>query len=139
MHQFFENLRISSFNCKNVKTSVNEIQYLCDLCDVLLLQETWLYEFDLNFLNSLHKDFYAKGISSMDASKGIITGRPHGGMAVLWRKTLGNMCKIVDLDDNRLLGLEINSSNISILIVNIYMSFNSVDNQDEFHSCLASE
>ena len=33
---------------------------LCDESDNVLLQETWLLDTEVQLLNSLHKDFYAK-------------------------------------------------------------------------------
>ena len=33
-------INVCSYNCKNVRTSVDEIETLCDKCDILLLQET---------------------------------------------------------------------------------------------------
>lgn len=100
-------IRICSFNCKNVKTSVCEINEICNNFDVIMLQETWLLDFELPMLNDIHPDFYARGITTMKAESGIVQGRPHGGLAVLWRKCIGPMCTIVDLNDDRLLGFEI--------------------------------
>ena len=60
--KIFNELTIRSFNCKNNKTSVNEIQGLCKDCDIILLQETWLCDQEISFMNSIHKDFYSRGI-----------------------------------------------------------------------------
>jgi len=61
----------------------------------------------------------------MDSSIHLLAGRPHGGLGVLWRKSLGDKCNIVDLDDTRLLCMEIaikhNDDEIKLLFVNIYM------------------
>ena len=40
----------------------------------------------------------------------LITGRPHGGMSVLWKKSLSNSIRTIQYDDNRdnrILGIEI--------------------------------
>ena len=70
------NLRITSFNCKNVKTSVDSIVNLCASSDIILLQETWLCEDELHMLNSIHNNFYACGVSSMKSDEKILCGRP---------------------------------------------------------------
>ena len=62
----FNPITICSYNRRNLKSSVAEIRSLCDNCDILLLQETWLHEQELSILAGIHPDFYARGISSMD-------------------------------------------------------------------------
>ena len=40
-------------------------------------------------IHTIHPDFYAGGCSSVNSDEYILTGKSHGGLAVLWRKTLG--------------------------------------------------
>jgi hypothetical protein len=69
----------------------------------------------------------------MDTSESIIVGRPFGGLAVMWRKTLGSYCKPITYDDEvRIMGLEISSESTRLLILNFYMPFCSSDNFDDF-------
>jgi len=35
-------LRLSSFNCRSVKSSVDEVKQLCDISSIVMLQEHWL-------------------------------------------------------------------------------------------------
>ena len=86
------NLRISSFNCKNIQSSGLELESLLDSSDIVLLQETWLRDFELPQLGNLHCDFYAKGLSSMDSTEAVISGRPYGAIAILWRKQIAKFC-----------------------------------------------
>ena len=87
-------LAIASLNCRNVKSSVNEIRDICKDYDVLLLQETWLANFEVPVLANIHGNFYGKGISSIDSTNDLSVGRPHGGLAVLWHEEVGNHCSI---------------------------------------------
>ena len=41
-------------------------------------------------------------ISSMSLDDRLITGRPHGGMSVLWNKSLSNSIRTIQYDDNRI-------------------------------------
>ncbi len=41
-------------------------------CDIMCLQETWLAKQDLDRLNTLNKDFYGAGESTMDLSTKIV-------------------------------------------------------------------
>ena len=61
-------LRTSSYNCKNIKSSIDNVRQLCDVNDniIVFLQETWLTHDQLYVLKSLHPDFYADGVSAMD-------------------------------------------------------------------------
>ena len=75
-------------------------------------------------------------MSSMDSSIHPLAGRPHGGLGILWRKSVLEKCNIADLDDARLLGIEIviknNNDEINLLFVYIYMPFYCADNTDDF-------
>jgi exonuclease III len=123
---------LSSFNCKNVRTSVDEIRELCNTCDVILLQETWLTSQDLPYLNTLDERCYSMGVSAMSTEDSVLRGRPHGGLGIMWNKRITHMCKIIEYEDCRILGIEINSDNKKILILNIYLPYDNGDNMDEY-------
>jgi exonuclease III len=82
------NLRVCSFNCRSVKSSINEIQSLCDSNDIVCLQEHWLLPNELNVLSNIHIEFLAAGTSAVDISKELSVGRPYGGSAILYRNTI---------------------------------------------------
>ena len=128
----FESITVCSYNSKNLKTSVTELQALCGKCDLLLLQETWIIDQEIPILAGIHKDFYSRGISSIDTSSGIHRGRPYGGLAILWRKTLGSMCSVSLMDDSRLMAIEIKIDGITMTILNVYMPYDNGNNIEEF-------
>ena len=72
----------------------------------------------------------------MDSSIHLLPVRPHVELGILLRKSLGEKCNIVDLDNTRLLGIGIaiknNDDEIKLLFVNIYMPFDCADNTDDF-------
>ena len=124
-----DNLKICTFNC----TSLEEVKELCDQNDIVLLQEIWFSERDLYILNQLHCDYYGRGVSAFSTEDGVLTGRPHGGIAILWRKLLSNVCNVVTYDDPRIMGLEVNeSSSRQLLILNVYMPYNNLEHMDLF-------
>ncbi|KAJ2947562.1 hypothetical protein O0L34_g17354 [Tuta absoluta] len=61
-----------TFNCQNVKTSMEHVRTLCKTADIIVLQETWLMPFDLGIIHEIHDDFSCVATSSMDISSGII-------------------------------------------------------------------
>ena len=69
-------------------SSMQEIIELCNTCDIICLQETWLSKQNLDFLASIQTDFHGTGISSFDDGDGMLEGSPFGGTAILWHKKL---------------------------------------------------
>ena len=76
----FNALRISSFNCKNVRSSVDEVRKLCDTSDIVILQEMWLSDADIPFLTTIDNNFYSTGVSAMKCDENLLRGQPHRGL-----------------------------------------------------------
>ena len=83
-------LNLVTFNCRSVKSSVDEIKQLCDSYGIIMLQEHWLLPYELSMLSMLHPEFLAVSKSAVNITNGILIGRPYGGTAILYRKYLGN-------------------------------------------------
>ena len=54
-------------------------------------------------------------------------------MAILWQNELGNQCKILNLDDSRIMGVEICNGKEKFIILNLYLPYCCDDNLDEFN------
>ena len=59
-------------------------------------------------------------------------GRPYGGIGVVWRKTISHACTIFDLQDVRLLGIDIDTKDGKLFILNVYLLYQSPDNYEGF-------
>lgn len=119
-------LRITTYNCRSVKSSIEEVKLLCGMSDIVFLQETWLTPDDIGLLQSIHPDFNAIGTSAMSEAlqKGMICGRPYGGLGILWRKSLS--VKPVFYDDPRLLAIDLKCmDNCTVLLLNVYLPYNA--------------
>ena len=94
-------IKICSYNMHGFKNGVSTVQDLCLKYDIILLQEHWLLKGNLNKIGDINENFQAFSLSSMNdkAATAILVGRPFGGVAVLFRKTLSNCIKIVESDD----------------------------------------
>ena len=57
---FTEKRRIYTFNCRSITPSIEEIRNLNQGCDIILLQETWLLDFELSLLSNICQGFYIK-------------------------------------------------------------------------------
>lgn len=130
-------LRISSYNCKSSKRNIGGISRVCAVSDIVFLQEHWLFPADLCSLNSVHSDFMAFGVSSIDPSNGLLSGRPFGGVAVLWRKTLAPLVNPISFDDDRIIGLECCINGLKLLLLGVYLPYNTKHNFDQYVYYLA--
>jgi len=100
-------LRLCTFNCRSVKNSVFDVQKLCESHDIIFLQEHWLLPFELNMLSNLHTEFLAFGTSAVNVRDDLITGRPYGGTAVLYRKKFARFVNIVDCHEPRMCAVKV--------------------------------
>ena len=57
-------------------------------CDILCLQETWMFDNTLDFMNSIHKDYLHVSIAGKDTTTELLRGRPAGGVSILYKKSL---------------------------------------------------
>ncbi|KAF9810794.1 hypothetical protein SFRURICE_014392 [Spodoptera frugiperda] len=76
------------------------------MSDIVALQETWLLPHDISFLSEIDPDFGCTGTSAVDTTAGMLRGRPFGGTALLWRKSVFDNVSIVQCDNPRTLKLE---------------------------------
>lgn len=124
--------KLTSFNCKSAKRSIDNIKDLCVCTDLVALQETWLLPRDIPMLGTKSPDFEWTGKSDVDTTEGSLRGRPHGGLAVLWRKCIFEKVSVVECSTCRLVALTASSKNRKILVFTVYMPTNCPDNLRTF-------
>jgi len=126
------NPKIVSYNCHGLKSSIHDIIDICSKHDVVFLQETWLYNDELHLLSSIHPDFESYGVSAINVEKGIVSGRPYGGLAILWRKSITHLVNICDYKDPRLLGIVLTCPGDKLHLINAYLPYQNVANHDMY-------
>ena len=114
-------LRILSYNCYGLKSSTVDLYELCDKYDIIFLQETLLFKHELPMLSKVHPGFEGMGISTIDDTSGILSGRPYGGLAILVRRKLRPLCDFIFYDDTRIMGMKINNNNECLYFMNVYL------------------
>ena len=85
------------------------------------LQETWTIDSNINILGNIHNDFLFNGISGVDHTVEILQGRPKGGVAILYKKSLSCYIKHIKLSHRRTCSISITIDNVSCLILSVYM------------------
>ena len=124
-----ETFVISSYNCRSIKKSILDVQNICMISDIVFLQEHWLPTQELDYLNNVSTSFCSISSSPVDLSEGILVGRPYGGLAILFKKSLASNIKVIESTSKRLLMVEIvNNDSSKILLVNCYLPYdNGID------------
>ena len=97
-------------NCQGLKSSIHDIQALCSTYDLIFIQESWLFQFELPLLSKIDPDFEGYGINAIDDSTNIVRGRPYGGIAILIRST----AQFHTYNCSRLLGVQLTCNDVSL-------------------------
>ena len=132
-------MNIISFNTKGFKPrNYNYIDYLFKRCHILLLQETWLYEFQNNIITQVLKDSLYHTVSSMDSKDIGRQGRPFGGLAIIWHKNLPFNILPIRTNNKRVACVTVTTDKIKLILINVYMpqNDNSQKSFDEFGDVL---
>ena len=131
----FNSLRIMSYNCYGLNSSLVDLYELCEQFDIIFLQETLLFKHELPALSNIHPEFEGMGISAIDDTSDIFAGRPYGGVAILIRKLLRPeysqcYCEFEFYDDTRMIGLEVKHLKERMYFINMYLPYQCPDNYD---------
>jgi len=83
-------LSICSYNLYGLNNGMSFLSELCNVNDIIFVQEHWLQPSQLHLLNNMNDNFVFYGKSSMDRNvcSGLLKSRPFGAVGVLWRKEL---------------------------------------------------
>ena len=121
-------LRISSYN--STGTAWDKQVLIQDFCDthqpdLLLLQETWLLNSNMSVLNNIHRDYVGNGVSGTPDDE-LLIGRPKGGVAILWKKTLSKLVEFHKVPDtDRACAVTITLGAVKTTCINLYLPVDS--------------
>ena len=91
---------------------------------VWMAQEHWLSEQQLPLLQKTGSQFVARSGMEDALSRGILTGRPYGGVCISWSPKLDPLISpISNSKHKRVVGVVLKNGNKDILILCIYMPF----------------
>ena len=124
------NVKICTFNCHSFTANIDVVRDLCDKFDIILLQETFLTD------ESKIESYIGSNLSffSTLAEFEYFSGRPKGGLLIIWHSDLDSHVKRVACDNNRINGIQLVSDRENILILNIYAPFDNhtIENYNEY-------
>ena len=126
---------IVSFNMHGFRQGKEFLPELCTTHDVVFLQEHWLSSADSASLNCIDSHvLYASYAVDSALSKGVLYGRPFGGVAVLIRRELACHTKLISCADRFIIILI-----DDLVLCNIYMPCNSSPNYVEMYANTLAE
>ena len=114
------NTKIISYNIQSFgEDKYSTVNSLLKTCDFLLLQEAWKFEYD--FYNIIKREFqgYDCIYTSGMIDKVFLTGRPYGGVGILYRANLNCTTEKIDTISKRMCTLKVTADNSSMLLFNI--------------------
>ena len=125
-----------TYNMHGYNQGIHYIKQICSTADVIFIQEHWLPPCDLHRLQNISDDFICFSSSAMGnvIDRGVLVGRPSGGVAILVRSTLARHCKLL-CKTERYIIVQFGDS----ILVNVYMPCASVPHYtDVYCDTLAS-
>ena len=127
-------LSICTYNCRSAKSSLSELYQLCEVYDIICIQEHWLLPFEVNMFAQLHVDFLSVATSAVTIDNDVLTGRPYGGTGILYKRSLSHAITVVDVKESRMTALMLHTVHGPVLLVNVYMptDYGTVDCAEEY-------
>ena len=120
-------------------TAQYAIEELSKTVDVVLVQEHWQFDCQLDSLNTVCQKYIGCG-KAVDTGNPILPvqmPRGYGGVAVLWKDSIDHLVNKVSDGGNRIQCVEI-ASREPLLLISVYMPCKGLrENVEEFQDCLA--
>ena len=119
-------IKIISYNSTGL--SPLTVEFIKDMLDaeqpeIVLLQETFTLQSTEHKVSSIHPDYLVHTLSGVDENLEYLHGRPSGGLAIMWRKSLAHrITKVKPLvGHRRLCAVKLTVADSDVLIMNAYM------------------
>ena len=119
---FPSRLKVMSYNVRGLKPrNYDYLQYIFDKTDILLIQESWLYDYEHSNVCKILPDSCSLGVSSMNSNKIASAGRPFGGLMILYKRSLALPISQINTNSTRICAATIVKDSCKILLMSIYM------------------
>ena len=122
VHIIDRKLICGTYKCEYADdTRIPFFQRIFSKCDFLCVQEHGLFKSQLGWFYKIERGLGKHGVSAMDENIAL-KGRPHGGVAILWKSTLSIKVMPLECDSKRVCAVLINlARNVKMLLVSVYM------------------
>ena len=129
-------LRLVFYNFRGWNSGVYFLKGIASSFDLCLIQEHWLFPNQLALLDFDH-DFYSCAVSGMDDGV-ILSGRPFGGCAIIFRKSLLSIIQIIRVPAKRFCAIKLRSDLTTFLLICAYLptDYHTDTSVADFNVCL---
>ena len=107
----------------------------------MCLQETWHLDENINLFNTINTNYLYTAISGVDSRAKSLSGRPKGGVGILYKKSLSNKIKHIPSYNRRVCGIIINFTlEFSRSLLCVYLPCDNYSNvyiNQEYLECVA--
>ncbi|CAC5418944.1 unnamed protein product [Mytilus coruscus] len=128
------NQNVSHANLIDVLALNNQLYFQ----NIFLIQEHWLFNFQLHLLNELHQNICGIGnaVDDKDPISPTNLPRGYGGTGILWRKDLNNFINPLDIGNDRICCVELLGSSKLLLVSDYLPCKGSPSDSLEFYNCI---
>ena len=107
-------------------------------CDILLLQETLITDYNSNELDLIAEGNIAMTYMPAKQCTNLSGGRPSAGLAIYWRSINNLTCETIRYTD-RIIGLTLETNYFKYVILNVYMNCDcrTLESLHEYQSCIS--
>ena len=106
-HSSSESIKITTWNCRGLLNSIPYIQHLISTgTDILVLQEHWLWPYELSELQSINPNYTYTAVSDSRLTPTSTLTRGCGGCAIIWKKTIPAVV-MSNLESDRICGIKV--------------------------------
>ena len=111
-----ECLRLTTFNCKNIKTSGLLFEKFMKTEDIILIQEHWLFSCQMQLLDEINEQYNVSGksVDHFNPITPVQIPRGYGGVAIFWKKEIDYLVSDKDI------GIELLTQH-PLLVVCVYL------------------
>ncbi len=116
-------LNIFSYNRTGLgATSVEFVKLLMTFSvSILLIQETWHLDNYTGHMRNINDNFLCYPVSGVDEKEEILRGRPYGGTAFYYSKTIAEFVAPIPTGNKRFSAISLKMKSSVMLIVNVYL------------------
>ncbi|KAK3089114.1 hypothetical protein FSP39_000940 [Pinctada imbricata] len=132
-----QKLKIATINIQSCKTNKVYLEKIVSHYDIVCVQETWLYEFESNFILNLSPDHSAtsKSVDRDDPITPAERSRGHGGVAIIWKNSHDKSIKILEDGGIRINVIEVKTPQ-PLILINTYLPARNGGQKDSYAEIL---
>jgi exonuclease III len=134
-----DKVRVVTYNMHGLNIGLPLLNTLFENYDIICIQEVWVRPNELNRVRCLHIDFDCCVVSSMNNEwhNEVIMGRPYGGLAIFWRKSLIHNVLLMGHDVNtKCIGISFETNVGRVFVWNVYLPCGSSVSNDDYEIIL---